>query len=232
MLINITLPVYNEEKVLARSVHTLENFLKRNLKHDYEIVIADNGSTDNTIQVAESLVREYRRLKLLKIKKKGRGRAIKKAWSSSSADILSFMDIDLSTDLRFFPRLIDEIRKGADLAYGSRLKKGSRTTRSFFREVLSRGYNLLVKLSLGVMINDTQCGFKAIKKDVYEKLRPYLHDNEWFFDTEMLVFADYEGFRLAEVPVRWVEDGDSKVDISDTIITYLRKLMKLRRRIR
>ncbi len=232
--VDIVIPCLNEEKVLEKSIMSLKDFLRDNFKDkSYVITIADNGSTDSTLEIAKRLSKTYPDVRAIRLSKKGRGRALKKAWSMSDADIVSYMDVDLSTNLEAFPPLIKAIaNQGYHLGTGTRLTKESNTKRSFKREIISRTYNRMVKLILNTKYSDAQCGFKAIDKKVFEELLPHLKDNAWFFDTELLTFAEKKGYKIYEVPVTWIEDNDSRVKIIDTAIKYTRDLLKLRMRLR
>lgn len=227
--LDVVIPVYNEEKILAKSISELHSYLEKSMGHyDWRIVIADNASLDNTINVAKELSQRYSRVSHIHLDQKGRGRALRQAWMQSDADILTYMDVDLSTKLGAFPPLVQALAMGHDIATGTRLSKRSCTTRSFSREALSRGYNLLVKLFLQTSFSDAQCGFKGITREAAAQLVPAIKDNEWFFDTELLTLAQKKGFRLYEIPVAWVEDPDSRVRITKTIAQYIRDLFRLR----
>ncbi len=227
--ISLTLPVYNEEAVIEDSVKKVREFLNMNLGDTYEwkIVIADNGSTDATPVKAKSLSDKYADIRYTHIDEKGRGRALRDVWSETNADIFCYMDIDLSTDLDAFPRLIDKIAEGYDIVIGSRFIKGASVNRSFKRELLSKGYNALLKLFLGVKFSDAQCGFKAVNKRVVDKILPEIKDQEWFFDTELLVRAERKGFKIAEIPVKWIEDTGSSVKLFRTISVYVKSIIRL-----
>jgi glycosyltransferase involved in cell wall biosynthesis len=240
MKILITIPVLNEENELEKNIKILADFLAKNLKYDWEIEIADNGSIDKTQEIGERLAREKSGKTLLRqgfeghvkyrrLEERGRGRALKKSWSGSDAEILSYMDVDLSTNLKSFPPLIDKIISGADVATGSRLLKASRTKRQIKREILSRGYNLLVKLMFQNKFSDAQCGFKAITKKAAAALLPKIENDNWFFDTELLLLAERAGFKIAEVPVEWIEDLDSKVKIFKTVMEDIKGLIRVKR---
>lgn len=230
MLINITIPVYNEERVLPQTIHAVSEFLRRNCSFSHEIIIADNASVDRTLEIAKRLEQELKSLRVLRLHEKGRGRALKKVWAESGADVLSYMDVDLSTDLYAFPTLIEGLVSGGfDLAVGSRLLKPELTDRSIKRELISRSYNLLVKAFFHTRFSDAQCGFKAITKDTMNRLLPWIEDDGWFFDTELLVLAEKLGFRIYDLPVRWVEDLDSRVKIFRTAIEDIKGLIRLKR---
>jgi glycosyltransferase involved in cell wall biosynthesis len=228
--VDIVLPVYNEERVLAQSVQTLREFLGTGFPYTWTVVIADNASTDRTLSVAQGLAQEYPDVRVLHLDQKGRGRALRQAWLESQADIVSYMDIDLSTNLKAFPPLIEALTQGYDVAIGSRLMPASRIKRSLKREVLSRGYNLLVKAMFQTRFSDAQCGFKALTHQAAQELVPLVQDNEWFFDSELLILAEKKGYRIAEVPVEWVEDLDSRVRILRTALDDLRGLIRVRTR--
>jgi len=227
--INVTIPVYNEEKTLAQNVAKVAAFIQ-SLAFQHEIVVVDNGSTDNTFEIAQSLQRAFASVRVMRLEQKGRGGAIKAAWSNSQADILSYMDVDLSTDLTAFPTLIDALmNRGFDLATGSRLLKTSSTTRGPKREFISRSYNALVKGMFGTKFSDAQCGFKAITRTAAERLLPLVEDNGWFMDTELLVIAEKLGYRIFDLPVRWVDDPDSRVQFLSAVVGDVKGLIRLRR---
>ncbi len=227
--VDAVIPVYNEEHVLAHSVATLHAFLAEHLPYDWRILIADNASTDGTLALAQQLSEQYPRVAWLHLDQKGRGRALRKAWLESRADVVSYMDVDLSTELSAYPPLVDAIvREGYDVATGSRLGRASRTTRSTKRELISRGYNLLIKAVLWTRFSDAQCGFKALSRRAADVLVPLVQNNEWFFDTELLVLAEKKGYRIKDLPVRWVEDPDTRVKLAKTIREDLAGLWRLR----
>jgi len=226
--VEFVVPVHNEERALARSVRRLDAYLRDRLPYPCRIVIADNASTDGTWRIAEELAAELPGVRALRLEEKGRGRALKAAWSSSTAAVVGYMDVDLSTDLSAIEPLVAPLLSGhSDLAIGTRLAKGSRVVRGPKRELISRGYNLLLRGVLSASFSDAQCGFKAIRGDVAERLLPLVEDGDWFFDTELLVLAEEAGLRIHEVPVDWVDDPDSRVDIVSTAIDDLRGVRRL-----
>ena len=228
--VDVVLPVYNEAHVLERSVRSLHAFLQDNLAHEWRILVADNGSKDGTFEVAKRLELELGQVFALHIPEAGRGRALTQAWMQSDADVLTYMDIDLSSGLEAFPRLVSEVAEhGYDVAAGSRLARGSETTRSFKREVLSRGFVFLIYAMSGVHLSDTQCGFKAISRRCARKLLPYTQDTGWFWDTELLLMAAKGGWRTSFLPVRWIEDTDSRVKIASTVWRDVKGLLRMRR---
>ncbi len=228
--VDVVLPVYNEELALERSVRTLHMFLSDNLAHEWRILIADNGSEDHTQEIARRLSGELDRVEVMHIPEAGRGRALTKAWLASDADVLSYMDIDLSTDLGAFPKLVSAVaEQGYDLAAGTRLGAGAETSRSLKREVLSRGFVAMINLLMGTKLRDTQCGFKAIGREAAQTLLPLVQDSGWFWDTELLLLAAKGGWRVTFVPVRWLEDRDSRVKIVSTVSKDLKGLLRMRR---
>lgn len=230
MLVNVTIPVYNEEQILPSSIATLHEFLTKHARFDWEIVIANNASIDRTQEVAEGLARQFTGVRVVHLDLKGRGRALKQVWTESSADYLSYMDVDLSTNLFAFPPMIEALISGGfEIGIGSRLLKASTTRRSIKREVISRSYNLLVKSFFATKFSDAQCGFKAITRPAANALLPAVEDTGWFFDTELLVIAEKLGYRIFDLPVSWIEDLDSRVKIVRTAVDDIRGLIRVRR---
>jgi len=228
--VDVILPVLNEEHVLERSVRALHAFLTDNLHHDWRIVVADNGSTDRTFEIAKQLETTLGGITAMHIPEAGRGRALSLSWLASDADVVSYMDIDLSTDLAAFPRLVDAIvSQGHDVAVGSRLSRGSETTRSLKREVLSRGFVLIINLMFRAGLHDTQCGFKAASRAAAQRLLPLVKDTGWFWDTELLLLAAKGGWQIATIPVRWLEDPDSRVKVVSTASKDLTGLLRMLR---
>ena len=221
--VEIVIPVYNEERALAATVRRLHEFLSRELPFSWQITIADNASTDRTPFIAQALAGEFDRVGVVRLEQKGRGRALRLAWSASSARVLAYMDVDLSTDLRALLPLIAPLLSGhSEVAIGSRLAPGAKVARGAKREVISRAYNLILRAVLRAKFTDAQCGFKAVRADVLEELLAHVHDESWFFDTELLVLAQRDGMRIHEVAVDWVDDPDSRVDIVPTALADLR----------
>lgn len=229
MLVNITFPVYNEEAQVASSVRSLKRFLLEHCRFDVEIVIANNASTDGTLAIALEIERTDHAVRVVDLPLKGRGRALKQVWTQSKADILSYMDVDLSTDLSAFPPMIESLRSGeADLGTGSRLMKASQTTRSLKRQIISRSYNILIRAFFRTRFSDAQCGFKAITRRAADALLPWIEDTGWFFDTELMVSAEKLGYRIFDLPVTWVEDVDSRVRIISTAVADVRGLIRMK----
>jgi putative flippase GtrA len=227
--LDVVIPVYNEEADLEASVlRVLEQLAV--LPWSHRVTIADNASTDGTAVLARRLAHAHPDVRVVHLAEKGRGRALKKVWAESDADVLVYMDVDLSTDLNALLPLVAPLISGhSDLAIGTRLRHGSRVTRGPKREVISRGYNLLVRGALRTRFSDAQCGFKAIRADVAREVLPLVEDDAWFFDTELLVLAERAGLRIHEVPVDWVDDPDSRVDLVRTALDDVRGIVRLGR---
>lgn len=227
--VDVVIPVLNEAHVLAKSVATVRGFLNSAVTWQWRIVIVDNGSTDGTDDVGRQLSREYPDVQFVQLPQRGRGRALRHAWTQSDADIVSYTDVDLSTELKALPQLVDAIRfEGYDLGTGSRLLPASRTTRSAKREFISRSYNIFVKLVLWTSFSDAQCGFKVVSRRVVTEIVPEVKDQAWFFDTELLVLAEKCGYRIKDLPVRWIEDDDSRVKIVKTAWEDIKGVLRLR----
>ena len=226
--LDVVVPVHNEEAVLERTVRTLRAHLDAHLPFPARVTIADNASTDRTAAIADSLVRTVPGVRAVHLSAKGRGRALKQVWLGSDADVVAYMDVDLSTDLAALLPLVAPLVSGhSDLAIGTRLTRNSRVTRGPRREVISRGYNLILRGTLRAHFSDAQCGFKAMRTDVARRLLPLVEDTGWFFDTEVLVLAERAGLRIHEVPVDWVDDPDSRVDIVDTALEDLKGVWRI-----
>jgi putative flippase GtrA len=227
-LIDIVVPVYNEQAVLERSIRRLHRFLRTSMPFAWRLVIADNASTDATLAIARALAHELSSTEVLEVPAKGRGRALRAAWSQSDADVHCYMDVDLSTDLRALLPLVAGLVSGhSDVAIGTRLARSARVVRGRKRELISRAYNRLLRVALRARFSDAQCGFKAVRADVAGALLPAVRDQGWFFDTELLVLAQRQGLRIHEVPVDWVDDPDSRVDIVRTALEDLRGVVRL-----
>ncbi len=227
--VDVVLPVFNEEADLERSVERLHAYLAR-FPFTCRVTIADNASTDATWAIAQSLQRRLAAVRAVHLDAKGRGRALTAVWSASDADVLVYMDVDLSTDLAALLPLVAPLVSGhSDVAIGTRLARGAAVVRGTKRELISRCYNLITRLVLGSRVTDAQCGFKAIRADTARRLLPLIEDTGWFFDTELLVLAERAGLRIHEVPVDWVDDPDSRVDILPTAVADLKGIARLSR---
>jgi putative flippase GtrA len=227
-LLDVVIPVYNEQAGLARSVRRLHRYLACEFPFSWRIVIADNASTDDTPAIGRALAAELGDVRYTRLERKGRGRALRAAWAASDARVVSYMDVDLSTDLRALLPLVAPLVSGhSDLAIGTRLAPGARVVRGPKRELISRAYNGLLHAVLHARFSDAQCGFKAVRRDALAQLLPGVRDDGWFFDTELLVLAQRRGVRIHEVPVDWVDDPDSRVKIVRTALEDLRGVARL-----
>jgi glycosyltransferase involved in cell wall biosynthesis len=225
--VEIVIPVYNEQNDLALSVLRLHQHLL-SFPFTARITIADNASTDATWAIASELACSLTGVRAVHLAAKGRGRALRAVWETSAATVVAYMDVDLSTDLNALLPLVAPLLSGhSDVAIGSRLSRGSRVTRGAKREVISRSYNLILHLALRARFSDAQCGFKAVRSDCARELLPLVEDTGWFFDTELLVLAERAGLRIHEVPVDWVDDPDSRVDVVSTALADLRGVARL-----
>lgn len=228
--VDVVVPVYNEAEDLTASIVRLDEYLAASFPYEYRIVIADNASTDGTWRLAQQLATRRPHVWAEHLDAKGRGRALRQVWLASDADVVAYMDVDLSTDLKALLPLVAPLVSGhSEVAIGTRLARGSRVSRGPKREFISRSYNLILRTALGVSFSDAQCGFKAVRADVAQRLLPLVADDNWFFDTELLVLAQRAGLRIHEVPVDWVDDPGTTVDIVATAREDLRGVWRLLR---
>jgi ubiquinone/menaquinone biosynthesis C-methylase UbiE len=228
--IDITVPVLNEERAIGDSLTALVSYFSTHCPYEWYVTVVDNGSTDRTWNIADAFSRSDARLRTIRLDRAGRGGALKAAWSTSTADIVAYMDVDLSTDLDTLqPLLRPVVDDDCDLAIGSRLAPGALIDRSMRREVVSRLYNAITRSVLRYHIRDAQCGFKAMRASLAQELIPWIEDDGWFFDTELIYLAWRRGMRIREVPVRWVEDDDSRVRIVKTAVDDLRGIRRIRK---
>ena len=228
--VEITIPAYNEEKELLKNIIFLADFCKKHLKdYDWHITIADNASEDNTPVIAATYAKKNPRISLLRLEQKGRGRAVKRAWSESRSDFCVYMDLDLSTDLIHLPKILKALEDGFDIAIGSRLAKGAQVEgRTMLREITSRTLNFVfIRLLFHTHFTDAQCGFKAATKRVVEELIPKIKDNDWFFDGELLIVAEKSKYKIFEEPVHWVDNPGSTVRVLKTVTGDLKGLLRL-----
>lgn len=228
--VEITIPVYNEEKELEKNITTLFNFCDKSLRaYDWHITIADNASTDNTPVIAATLANKNPKILYFRLEQKGRGRAVKRVWSQSKCDYCIYMDLDLSTDLVHLPNILKKLEKGYDVAIGSRLAKGARVEgRTFLRELTSRVLNFFfIQFFFHTHFTDAQCGFKGVTRNIVENLIPKIKDNEWFFDGELLIVAEKSGYKIYEEPVHWVDNPGSTVRLIATIWGDLMSIKRL-----
>lgn len=227
-LVEFVVPVFNEEADLERSIRRLRGYLDERFPFQAVVTIADNASTDTTWAIASRLAAELPGVRAIHLDAKGRGRALRSVWSSSRAEVVAYMDVDLSTGLEALLPLVAPLLSGhSDVAIGTRLARGSRVIRGPKREMISRAYNGLLRAILGTRFTDAQCGFKAMRADVARALIPLVEDQSWFFDTELLVLAERNGLRIHEVPVDWADDADSRVDVPRTAWEDLKGMGRL-----
>lgn len=228
--VDIVVPVYNEQAVLDASVRRLHEYLTSHFPFTWRITIVDNASTDDTLHRALRLARDLPRVNAMHLDQKGRGLALRTAWSASDAAVVAYMDVDLSTDLDALLPLVAPLKSGhSDIAIGSRLALGSSVARGPQRELISRGYNAMLRTMFAARFRDAQCGFKAVRADVARRLLPAIVDNGWFFDTELLLLAEHNGLRVHEVPVDWIDDPDSRVDVAHTALHDLKGAARMAR---
>ncbi|MBV9315461.1 MAG: bifunctional glycosyltransferase family 2/GtrA family protein [Pseudonocardia sp.] len=228
--VDVVVPVYNEERALPGCIKVLSTHLAEQFPFAWTITVVDNASTDATLRVARELAESDKRVRVVHLDRKGRGHALRTAWGASDADVVVYMDVDLSTGLdALLPLVVPLVNGHSDIAIGSRLATGARTIRSPRRELISRCYNTLIRLAHGARFSDAQCGFKAARAEVIRPLLGHVHDGAWFFDTELLLLAEYNGLRVHEVPVDWVEDVDSRVQVWRTAWDDIRGLVRVAR---
>ena len=227
--LNVVIPVYNEEKELQASVTTLCTFLHQNLKDfDWKVIIADNASADKTFHIARELADKNKKVYAYHLDQKGRGRAVKTVWKKYLSDVNSYMDVDLSTDLKHFPPLVRSLVRGYDIAIGSRNANGARVYgRNYLRTLTSKVYIHLIKFFFWVNFSDAQCGFKAVSRRIVTDVLPHIEDNEWFFDSELLIVAEKSGYRIYEEPVTWIDNPGSTVRVMKTAQGDLQGLFRL-----
>lgn len=227
--VEIVIPIFNEEDELEESIVKLHRYLEKDLANfSWKITIADNASTDSSLDIAKKLSRRFSHIGFIHLDEKGRGRAVKQAWRQSKADRLVYMDVDLSTDLKSLPNLLDSLGKDYDIAIGSRLSSKSKVVgRPVKREILSRGYNILIKVFFGTNFSDAQCGFKAVNKNIAKSLLPKILDNAWFFDSELLIVGEKMGYRIHEEPVLWIDNPGSTVRVLRTVTGDIKGLLRL-----
>jgi putative flippase GtrA len=227
--LDVVVPVHDEEADLEPCLRRLHAYLTT-LPWSFRITVAENASTDATLAVARRVAAELPGIEVRVLLQPGRGRALREVWLASDAPVLVYMDVDLSTDLAALLPLVAPLISGhSDLAIGTRLSRSSRVVRGLKREVISRSYNLLLRGALATSLSDAQCGFKAIRSDVAQRLLPLVEDTGWFFDTELLVLAERSGLRIHEVPVDWIDDPDSRVDIVKTAKADLAGIVRMLR---
>ncbi len=224
----VVIPVYNEERVLLESMMTLTTFLDYHDNYNWQVVIADNASKDGTGDIGRIVSKRYPNISYLYIPRKGRGIALRTAWTNTDCDFVSYMDVDLSTSMKGLVRAVEMLDAGAQIVVGNRLHAESGIKRCFKREFVSRSYNVVIRHTLGTHFHDAHCGFKTARRDVAQALLPYIEDNEWFFDTEFLFYAERLGYRIDEIPVIWIEDLNTKAKIFKDAKDDLQGLWRLK----
>lgn len=238
MKLNITLPCYNEERILKSNILRVFNFLKENItSDDWQIIIANNQSTDKTGQIGKELEKEFESIKYLEVFQKGKGIAIRESWQRFPADIYIFMDADLATNLEALLRLIRAVKEEKfNVAMGSRFHPQSKVKRKLIRKIISFGYNLLRKILIGSKITDAPCGFKAVDKKIIQNILPQVKDEQWFFDSELVILAEKEDYKIKEIPIKWEDirekEDKSKVNTISLSLDYFKKLIKLKKRLK
>ena len=236
MKVLIVIPAYNEEAIIESTIRKLINFLKNHPEFLWQVVIADNDSTDQTSKIAKSLAETFLAVDYLFVAERGKGAAIRAGWNNFSADVYCFMDADLATDLEALPVLIQAIVVGSDIAVGSRYHPDSRVDRAFARKIFSLGYRLALKMLVGLKVKDAPCGFKAINSKIKDILLPTVENNQWFFDSELLILADHQGYQIKEIPVIWADPREgvdkSRVKPWSLAWAYLSEILKLKRRLK
>ena len=235
MKILIVLPTYNEEKVIRANVEKVIEFCRLNLPIEWQLIIADNASSDRTAAIGKILAAEYPEVNYFFVAQKGKGAAIAKSWQKFDADIYSFMDADLATDLSALPKLISAIIAGSDLAIGNRFDRNSRVERSVSRWIYSYGYSWAARILLGTKIADLPCGFKAINTKVKNEILPAVTDSQWFFDSEFVIRAEEAGYKIDQIPVTWhdLREGTDKSRVKALAVAkaYFIELIKLRKKL-
>ncbi|MFA6132053.1 MAG: glycosyltransferase [Patescibacteria group bacterium] len=235
MRFSLVIPAHNEEIDIKQSIETTILFLQNKFSDgDWEIVIAENGSTDETRGIVQDLEKKYTNLRLLIIPTAGKGWAVRQAWDTATAELLIFMDADLATDLKHLPDLIEAL-KDNDLVIGTRRYPSSQVSRSWQRSLTSFLYNRLARIILSLPFSDLQCGFKGIKKTAWQKISPYFTSTGFFFDTELLALANKFKLKTAEQPITWKEHRNkknkSKVRLVKTGKELIKNLLSLKKRL-
>lgn len=229
--LDVVVPVHNEERVLDASIRRLHGYLTESFPFSWRITIVDNASTDDTFAIATDLAARLDGVVTRRLDRKGRGHALRTAWLASDAAVVAYMDADLATDLDALLPLVAPLVSGhSDVAIGSRLTAGASVARGARRELISRGYNALLRTVFATQVRDAQCGFKALRREVAQLVVPAVADDAWFFDTELLLLAERNGLRIHQVPVDWVDDPDSRVQVVRTAVDDLRGAWRMLRR--
>ena len=229
--VEIVIPAYNEATILDQSIRGLREFLTAHTEYNWSITISEGGSTDNTFEIAERLSRKFANVKSLHFGKNSKGQLIKRVWLRSEADILVYIDADLSPELNGILKIVSKISSGFDVVTTSRLLKRVNTIRSFKRDIISRVYNFLLKLFFATKFTDAQCGLKGIRRDIAGQLLPFIKSKSWFFDSELLLLAEGAGYKVCELPVKWIERIDSRLKLVEAIPSFLVGILHLKLRL-
>lgn len=233
MKVNIVFPVLNEERRLEKGIHATEKFLKENPQIDAVVTIADNGSTDRTLDIIKELKEQYENIDYISLSEKGFGLAFREAVKKNDCDIIGYVDVDLSTDIKYLKNVMKGFEKYPEISVikGNRLSKKSKVNgRKATRNITSVGLDMLIKLVFGVKVSDTMEGFQFFRKKCIEHLIAVSSDdNGWFYCAEILIRGEKLGYRIAELPVVWNDDYDTKVDVIKLIINYLQKIFILKK---
>lgn len=238
MRVDICVPIYNEEKILAQSAEQIIRYCENFLQYcDWRVVLIINGTTDNSNAIAQQLHDSNERLTYVDYKAGGRGRALHRYWSESDAELFAYMDSDLAVSLEALPLLITPLTEGrADLSLGSRYVSGAKVQRSLLREITSRAYSFITHIILKNPQRDLQCGFKAITKKAFGQLAGKATNTNWIFDTELITWANALHMRIAQVPVDWKEmrlgKRHSTVRLFDIIQDFILPMLALRKKIK
>ena len=226
--VSVVLPAYNEvdylQPAVEKTIQTLNEFAG-----SYEVIIAEDGSTDGTAERAEELMQKTPFVRHIHREKRlGRGTALNNAFKQSNGEVLVYMDLDLATDLKYLKPLVEAITvEGYDFSTGSRMMSESRAERTFSRGISSKTYNFLVRHMLGSKLRDHQCGFKAFKKEPLMQLLDKVEATHWFWDTELLVRAQRQGYKVKEIAVEWKSGKDTKVNLFKDSWNMFRQIMSL-----
>jgi len=211
--VSLVFPAYNEVTELVRAVTVADTELSK-ITSSYEIIVAEDGSIDGTDELARRLSQTNRNVRHIHSDKRlGRGRALTRAFRESKGEILTYMDVDLSTSMSALRPLIDSIKEGWDICTGSRRIKGSLVKRSRTRKLSSWTYNSMIRILFDTSVNDHQCGFKAFNRHSLFAILGEVEDTHWFWDTEVLAIASHRGYKIKEIPITWVEDRGTTVNL-------------------
>ncbi|MFA6514085.1 MAG: glycosyltransferase [Patescibacteria group bacterium] len=235
MRVDFCLPIRNEAEVIENNLLQLISCLNTiKLDFDWKIIGVINGSSDDSALIVESVKNSFfDKLDLINIERPGKGGAIKLCWRRSDAEVLVFMDADLAVSLEAVERLVRPVlKKEADLVISSRFISGASAQRSLQRGIISKSYAFLSRLMLNHKVQDIQCGFKVISSAAFKKIEKFLVDDDWFFDTELVVLAGIAKLKVLEIAVTWRENRastkKSKIRIFSDSFQFIKKLVLFR----